>query len=243
MCPSIDLQTTVGQLVAQVPARSRVFEQLGVDYCCGGKQTLEKACSALGLVPSQVAVMLADAAPSTEERATLADADSMSLTELTDHIVGSHHAFLRGELPRLERLAERVARAHLAADPRLADVYRVVCEFRTALVDHMTQEEQALFPIMRALESDPETSTGAGVSETIRQMEAEHDEAGRALARLRELTEGFQPPEWACNTYLALLDGLATLEQDMHQHVHKENNILFPKAIAAQCGAGARGSA
>ncbi|MCA9291143.1 MAG: hemerythrin domain-containing protein, partial [Phycisphaerales bacterium] len=157
----------------------------------------------------------------------------LSLTDLADHIEREHHAYLRTELPRLDAMTEKVYRVHGAAEPRLGDVRRAFCAIRDELTTHMMKEERILFPMVRQLErSDGPVSLHCGtIAAPIRQMEAEHEHAGEALATIRTATDDFQPPEWACNTYRAMLDGLAQLERDMHAHVHKENNVLFPKAL------------
>ncbi|MGB7343565.1 MAG: hemerythrin domain-containing protein [Pirellulaceae bacterium] len=130
-------------------------------------------------------------------------------------------------------MTEKVARVHGDKEPRLATVRQVFVALKNELEPLMMKEEKILFPIIRQMEasaSSPEFHCG-GVANPIRQMEHEHDQAGNALAILNEATDGYVPPEWACNTYRAMLDSLENLEADMHQHIHKENNVLFPKAI------------
>lgn len=225
--------TTVGELVRDQPGRSRVFEALQIDYCCGGKQPLEVACQKRGLNVQLVVAQLqeADAYASAASRSVAPDA--MSLTELADHIEREHHDYLRSELPRLDAITEKVDRVHRESDPRLARVRSAFCALRDELTSHMMKEERILFPMIRALEQgDLAASRTVGtIANPIQQMEAEHDHAGSALSTMREATDAYTPPDWACNTYRAMLDGLAHLERDMHQHVHKENNILFPKTL------------
>lgn len=231
---TIDPQATVGQIVTERPARSHVFETLQIDYCCGGKLPLSEACRKRGLDTQAVIdrILTADAKEDQYDSMTV-DVDAMSLTELADHIEREHHAYLRAELPRLDGITEKVQRVHGEKDPRLADVRNAFCALRDEMTSHMMKEEQILFPMIRQLEqpeSRPSFHCGS-ISNPIRQMEAEHDQAGEALAIMRAATDDFNPPEWACNTYRAMLDGLAHLERDMHQHVHKENNVLFAKAV------------
>ncbi len=227
---------TVGELVAERPSRSRVFERLGIDYCCGGKLSLAEAGARRGLSVEELirAVAEHDQAAPAEER----DWTQASLTELADHIEATHHAYLRDELPRLGLLAAKVADVHGGEQPHLRDINGVFVELRAELESHMMKEEHILFPICRQLDrsAGPQAFHCGSVANPIRVMEHEHDNAGRALEQLRELTAGYQPPQSACNSYRALYDGLATLEQDLHQHIHKENNILFPRAIAAEAG-------
>lgn len=237
MNQKINPQHSVGQLVTESPSRSRVFENLKIDYCCGGKIPLVEACQKRGLEVESVVAMLdqadADSAGITAEKI---DPDSMSLTELADHIENVHHAYLWSELPRLDQITDRVNRVHGDKDPRLGTVRTAFSDLQGEMLNHMMKEEQILFPMIRGIESGGAPGAGlrGSISIPIQEMEAEHEHAGDALSIMREATDGFQPPEWACNTYRAMLDGLAVLERDLHQHVHKENNVLFPKAIGLE---------
>ena len=231
---AIDPNVTVGELVAQRPARSRVFEVLGIDFCCGGKRPLREACAAKGLDAATVATMLA-ALESGGPAQDGADWTAATMTALCDHIEATHHAYLRAELPRLAAMVRKVVDAHAERDGRLRELHAVFHAFTQELASHMMKEEQVLFPIVRAIESgDTDPRHCGSVRNPIGVMEHEHDQAGLALARMRELTSDYTPPADACNTWRALLDGLRELEQDMHQHVHKENNILFPRAAEAE---------
>lgn len=221
-------KTAVGVLVAERPGRSRVLEKLQIDYCCGGKLSLEEACRKRGLDPVQVVAELRDAdAAATPEGV---DPATMSLAELADHIEQTHHAWLRQELPRLDAITEKVFMVHGDAEPRLGRVREAFCLLRDEMLSHMGKEELVLFPAIRALERGEAPSVGS-LAGPIAQMEREHDESGDALATIRAATDDFKPPVWACGTYRAMLGGLADLEADMHQHVHKENNVLFPRAL------------
>lgn len=227
------LSDTVGEIVAQRPALSRVFENERIDYCCGGKKTLEEACANAGIDPRQLLAKLEESAASGDEGAPIVDARTLSLTHLADHIEQTHHAYLREELPRLEGLTAKVASVHGGDDPRLLEVKEVFQAVADELTGHMMKEEQVLFPMIRQLEESeraPAFHCGS-LANPIRQMESEHDEAGSGLERMRDLTDGFTPPDWACNTYRAMIEGLVSLELDLHQHIHKENNVLFPRAL------------
>lgn len=223
---NITPQTTVGEIVRAMPARSRIFENLGIDYCCGGKKPLAEACQAKGLDPATVVALLAalDDTPNSIQ----VNPDSMSLTELCDHIEQVHHEYLREELPRLDFMTRKVAAVHGDHEPRLLEVRRVFEAFQSEMVAHTKEEDEVVFPAIRKLESGNGTSLDAAFAK----LESEHENAGAALARLKELTDNYTPPEWACNTFRALYDGLAQLEKHTHQHVHQENNVLFPKALA-----------
>lgn len=225
---------TIGTVVRDHPALSRLFEQANIDYCCGGKKTLAEVCQQRGLDPIVFLTQLEDCAAS--EITPAVNVAELSLTELADHIERIHHAYLHAELPRLEALVTKVAAVHGDKEPRLAQIKAIFLALSAELKTHLMKEEQILFPRIRQLEgSDERSGVQYGmVASPIQCMEFEHEEAGVALAQLRQLTDNFTPPDWACNTYRVLLDALATFEQDMHQHIHKENNVLFPRAIALE---------
>jgi len=220
------MQETVGGLVAERPGWARVFEELGIDYCCGGRRTLREACDRRGLSLDAVLRRLAaaDAEPATAEP----DWTAAPLAALCDHIVHAHHDFLRLELPRVGRLLIKVAGVHGDRHPELFRVEDLFGPFARDLDQHMAKEEQVLFPLIKRLAAGE--PVGMNPLGPIRVMEAEHDQAGAALAEMRRLTDDFNPPEGACASYRAALAGLHAIEQDLHRHVHKENNVLFPRA-------------
>lgn len=223
-------ETTVGRIVAERPESSRLFESLGIDYCCGGKKPLAKACQEKNLdvadVVSKLEAALAAANSACDQRWL-----EKPMTELIAHILEEHHGFLRREVPRLQFLAEKVARVHGPNHEYLVRLHDVVEVFAAEINAHMPKEEMILFPRIAEAEAGGAEGMGCGLAGPIRQMEHEHDGAGDCLAQMRELTDGFQPPMDACNTWRALYAGLADLESDMHRHVHEENNILFPRAL------------
>lgn len=227
---TIDVQSTVGDLVTERPSRSRVFEKYGIDFCCGGKLPLAEACRNSGVDASEVLEALA--AEDSPGAGDQQDWSQASMTALADHIEQTHHAYLRQELPRLTAMTQKVNAAHGERHTELAEVERTFAGLRDELTEHMMKEEQVLFPMIRRLESadGPVQFHCGSVNNPIRMMEHEHDSASHALTRLRELTKDYAPPEDACNTYRAMLDGLRELELDLHQHIHKENNVLFPRA-------------
>lgn len=222
---NLNAQTQVGQFVTEHPAVARVFERLGIDYCCGGRQPLSSACTDRGLNIDEVLSDISKALQSAPER----DLQNLTLAELADHIVALHHQYLRDTLPLLSKQVDRVATVHGPGRPELLEVRRVFREFTAEMMDHMEKEEQILFPLIAGRSGQ----AGCSINHIIEVMEAEHDSAGQALATMRKLTNDYQIPEGACGTYRAVLQGLAELEQDTHIHVHAENHILFPRAIAA----------
>ncbi|MCC6143669.1 MAG: iron-sulfur cluster repair di-iron protein [Candidatus Hydrogenedentes bacterium] len=220
-------ESTVGELVRQQPSRSRVFEELGIDYCCGGKKPLAQVCEKKGL---DVDALIEKLTAVEDDREL--DVDAMSLSALANLIEQTHHAFLREELPRLMKMIRKVHKVHGEKDGRLEPLERTFAAFEEEIYHHIGKEEQILFPIIRLLETNPEAVRFPGsIASPIACMESEHDGAGDALAQMRELTDEFTPADYACNTWRAMLDGLRELESDMHQHVHRENNVLFPKAL------------
>lgn len=229
---TLSIEQTVGQIVTERPGRSRVFESLGIDYCCGGKQTLAEACAASRLDPNVVLSVIrtfdAQSVPAGDSR----DWSKAPMSELCDHIEQTHHAYLKEELPRLESNLRRIASRHGSSNTRLIELLDVFLGFRNELEEHTLKEERVLFPLIRQLEAgaDPSTFHCGSVKNPIRVMALEHDDAGNALKRMRQLTDGYVPPPTACNTYRATMDALEHLEKDMHRHVHKENSILFPRA-------------
>ncbi len=227
----LDANATVSQWVTEHPSTARVFEDLQIDYCCGGGTALQEACRQKQLDSHDVVDRLRQVAEVPRADATSNWSES-SLTSLCDHIEQTHHAYLRNELPRLAALIEKVVAAHADNHPQLWDLQQVFVALRAELEPHMFKEEQILFPAIRDMErstSRPEFPFGT-VANPIRMMEHEHDAAGDALTRIRRLTSDFSVPDGACNTYRVMLDSLRLLEADMHQHIHKENNILFLRA-------------
>ena len=222
----ISLDTSVADLVTDRPARARIFERLGIDYCCGGDHSLAEAARKNDLDPATVVQML-DAATDASSSVDTTDWTDASLGDLIDHIESTHHDYLRRELPRLDTLLTRVTQAHGGQHAWLRPTLETFLSLKDDLESHMVSEEDRVFPSIRRL-AEPE-STGVD-DDGIEQMMDEHDEAGAALEQLRELTDDHTPPEDACPKFQAALDGLRELEADMHQHVHKENNILFPRA-------------
>lgn len=226
-------QQNIGEIAAQSLAAVRLFEKLGIDYCCGGRRPLAEVCQEKGLSADEIVTQLSQEASPVNDR----DWSKSSLSALIQHIVATHHDFLKSELPRLSAQIDKVVAAHASRDPEtFVKIQRVFAALQNDLDQHLMKEEQILFPYIQGMESPsgPGHSCFGTVQNPIRMMEIEHDEAGSALAALRQLTAGYQPPEWACPTLRALYTGLAALEEDLHLHIHLENNILHPGALALE---------
>ncbi|MEI8340357.1 MAG: iron-sulfur cluster repair di-iron protein [Verrucomicrobiota bacterium] len=222
------LDRTVGELVAERPGRSRIFQTAGIDFCCQGGRTLREACERKGvpsaLIVGQLEAEFEDKAPPVQNPAELPP------DKLAAYIVETHHDYLRKELPRLHAMSERVANVHGGHTPSLVEVFQIFLGVEEELGSHMMKEEQILFPAVVKMsrgEVAPMLLDGP-----IACMIHEHDEVGTALARMQKLTNGYQPPVEACNTYRALFAGLKDLEEDLHRHIHLENSVLFPAAQA-----------
>lgn len=219
---------TVGEIVAENPSQARVFQAFGIDFCCQGGRTLREACTLKGIGLESVIEQLeaANAVPTAPEN----NPALLPPVELIQHIVDKHHAYLRAELPRIHAMSQRVANVHGGHTPALVELFEVFCAMAEELDGHMMKEERILFPAIQSL------CTGSvGVMPLdgpVACMLQEHDDAGAALARMRGLTHDFNPPPEACNTYRALFAGLAELEEDLHRHIHLENAVLFPQALA-----------
>lgn len=220
------LQETIGGLVAERPGWARVFEEFGIDYCCGGRRTLQEACERRGVNPDILIRRLA--AAEAGQAAAEPDWTTAPLASLCDHIVKAHHDYLRRELPRVGRLVAKIAGVHGERHLELFQVLALYEPFARDMDHHMAKEEQVLFPLIKRLAAGEPVPMNPLAP--IRAMEAEHDQAGEAMAEMRRLTDGFRPPEGACGSYRAALAGLHEMEEDLHRHVHKENSILFPRA-------------
>jgi regulator of cell morphogenesis and NO signaling len=234
---AINQETTVSELARAIPASTRVFQQHGIDFCCGGGKTLAEASRVKGIsVETLIHELEKSELPGGNN--TVQDWNSATAASLIDHILAKHHAFLRTELPRLAGMLEKVIAVHGDRHPEsLPPMGPIYAEVKTELEEHMWKEENILFPLIRQLES-AKLQGGAvprmPVFGPINVMEAEHESAGNALRQLRKLSMDYLPPEDACNTYRALFAGLAEFEADLHEHIHLENNILFPKALDFQ---------
>lgn len=227
---------TVREIAINHPETVRVFENLGIDYCCGGKRPLEEACSRAKLPIETVIEQLKQVeenSVSSEDR-QWADAP---LADLMANIVDRHHRYVRDESPRLEAMLGKVVSKHGEAHPELRAIQETFLALTQELFAHMMKEERVLFPFV----GDMEAASHAGgpaphgcfpsVEFPIARMLAEHDDAGALTATIRELSGGYRAPEDACPSYRGLYSGLEAFERDLHHHVHLENNILFPRAV------------
>jgi len=231
----ITRHSTVSNIATEIPATVRVFQEHEIDFCCGGKRPLADACADRGLDVDAVLAELRAAGAAADPARNWADE---SAADLVSYIQARFHEPLRRELPRLTAMLARVVERHGQAHPAvLLPLQATFDGFQRDLLAHMQKEDAILFPAIADLERGVVGPVGAWLDQPIAVMEAEHDEAGRALEHMRALTAGYAPPEGACPTFRGLYYGLAELEREMHWHVHLENHVLFPRAATL---AGAR---
>jgi regulator of cell morphogenesis and NO signaling len=229
----IDPSMTLGEIVTLRPSLAADLERRGLDYCCHGGRTLTEAARAAGLDAQIVADELS-AAHVDEPAAAWA---SLEPVELVDHIEAVHHRYLWAELPRITALVDKIVTVHGDRHPELAEVQRLYTELRADLEPHLAREEQELFPMIRQFAgTDGQGSDNRGLAVQIDALAAEHETVGDLLDELNRVTAGYATPTDGCASYAACYRALADLEADTHLHVHKENNLLFPAAVAGPIG-------
>ena len=229
---------TVREIAVEMPQATRVFEKFGIDYCCGGLKTLEQACAAANLRVDTILQSLESTAVTKPEQ----DWKAGELSLLIEHITNTHHAYVKSEVPRIEALAAKVVSVHRKNHPELLEVQKVFRGLGAELSTHLMKEENILFPYIARAEASVRAGRPAArppfgsVGNPIHMMMMEHDSAGEALRELRCLTADYAPPSDACISYQTLYRALADFEADLHQHIHLENNILFPRAVEMENG-------
>ena len=228
---------TVRDVAMELPQSTRLFEKLKIDYCCGGNKPLAEACASAGVEVDNVMEMLAEVTRSNTKPEGESDFQNTPLPALITHIVETHHVFTKSEMERLEALADKVLAAHGGNHPELIHLDELITRLCADLKPHMFKEEQVLFPYIVATAEAAEQKRPVPfapfgtVNNPIRMMMREHDTAGEILRELRALTSDYKVPPDACISYRTLYEALENFEKDLHQHIHLENNILFPKAL------------
>ncbi len=234
---SINTMSTVSDLAIEVPGATRLFEKLGIDYCCGGAKPLREACSAAGIAVDDVVRSLDQARVASTERDKTRDWRGEPLTALVSHILDTHHAFDREELARLEPLLAKVVSVYRESHPELVQIQSVFIALKQDLLNHMMKEEQVLFPYIIELQEAADGRAAkpfpffGTVQNPVRMMMMEHDTVGDMLRQIREISSNFAAPPEACVSYRTLYEALEGLERDLHTHIHLENNLLFPRAV------------
>jgi regulator of cell morphogenesis and NO signaling len=238
---NLDTTKTVRELALNIPAATRVFEQLGIDYCCGGNKSLRQACSEANLSVQQVLESLESATDSTEHRQNTTgqheDWKTAPLADLIAHIENRHHKYVKEEVARLGPLFQKVCEVHGREHPELFELRRDFRALAQELSMHMMKEEMVLFPYIERMEEavlscEPILPAPFGtVRNPVASMVHEHDSAGNLLRSMCSLSNGYSAPAGVCTSFKTLYSALAEFERDLHQHIHLENNILFPRAI------------
>lgn len=226
---------TIGEIVSEDYRTAHVFKKYGLDFCCGGGRSLTEACKRKGL---DIDTLLAEINTIAGEAAEEHNYNEWSPAFLIDYIINNHHHFVRTKLPEIKGYAEKVAKVHGKTYPVLEDMLGKFLVLKDEILSHLEAEEQVLFPYVKKLTKAEATGkspakelrTSTAV-QAIEMMEAEHEEAGRLMAELEEMSDGFTPPEDACTTFRVYFQNLQAFQDDLHKHVHLENNILFPKAL------------
>ncbi len=231
---------TVGEIAAELPGSTREFEKLGIDYCCGGSRTLGEACAEAKIPVEEALARLKKGAAKAAQSPTTENWQEQPLADLIAHITSTHHVFVRSECPRIEALTQKVVGVHGKNHPELLQVQEVFSALSQELSLHLMKEEQVLFPYVVRMEESvlagepaPPAMFGT-VMNPIGMMMQEHDGAGDALRSLRSITSEYKLPADACISYRTLYEALQGFEADLHQHIHLENNILFPRAAALE---------
>jgi regulator of cell morphogenesis and NO signaling len=231
---------TVREVALSNPAATRIFEQFGIDYCCGGYHPLEQACEKANVSLDQVLDSLETAEKAAHAGLPVHDWNQEPLSELIAHIKHTHHKYTREETARLTALLQKVCSAHGQNHPELFEVQRTFGSLAQELVTHLMKEEIVLFPYVERMEEatvqrEPVLPAPFGtVQNPIGMMEHEHESAGNALRAMRKASKDYTAPPDACVSYQTLYTALAAFEADLHQHIHLENNVLFPRAITME---------
>lgn len=219
---------TVGEIVTADFRAAEIFKKAGIDFCCGGKKSLAKACEEKKLDPRNIAEKLELLE---SEGGPKFNFDNWNLDFLCDYIVNTHHKYVMKTLPELVFYTEKIARVHGSNHPELLEVESLFSQINDELTTHLRKEEEILFPAIRNVVSGKTSGYRNIIQTEITKMLGEHDFAGGAMDKINTITEGYSLPDDACNTYRVTLRLLNQFEDDLHNHVHLENNILFPKAM------------
>ena len=235
---NLEPTASVREFATSIPTATRIFEQLGIDYCCGGNQTLGDACARAGLSLETVLERLQEGESAEHQLSSVPlHAEASGLASLVEYIVTRHHGYVKQEIPRLQRLLKKVVGVHGKGHPELLVIQESFHALAAEMTLHMMKEENVLFPYIIELEKaaqegkTPRKPMFGTVANPVHMMELEHESSGEGLKRMHEASSAYTPPENACFSYRTLYAALVEFEADMHQHIHLENNILFPRAI------------
>lgn len=232
-------EKTVAELVSDDFRVAEVFKKHGIDFCCGGGKTVFEACASKEVDIEELEKELQQAM-NREDKGDKINFNEWSLDTLINYIVEEHHTYVRNNIPLLSEFTQKVARVHGHANPEVVEIASLFQDLAMELKPHMMKEETILFPFVRQILEAGNTSTEmnlphfGSIQNPINMMELEHDKAGEIMKEIRKLSNGYEPPLHACNTYRVSYFKLNEFEEDLHQHIHLENNLLFPKAVALE---------
>jgi regulator of cell morphogenesis and NO signaling len=235
LIPTQHAERSLADLVRENSRVALIFERFGLDFCCGGRRTLREAAAAHGVAIDPIVAAIADVADLPAEDEVTPKYQDLSL--LARHIVDHHHGYVRTVIPTISAWLDRLVERHGDRHPELESIRQTFGELADELMTHMVKEENMLFPYIERLAAAGNSGTAVPISpfgtvlNPIGVMEADHALAGELSARLRQLSGGYQPPPDACTTYRLCFEELQQFEHDLHQHIHLENNVLFPRAV------------
>ena len=219
----------IGEIVANDFRTAQVFKRWNIDFCCGGKKTLEQACEEKGLETNEIEILIKDLATSPVNSAN--DFKNWKLDFLCDYVVNTHHAYVTKSLPDLAFYTQKIATVHGEHHPELIEVALLFSEINTELQQHLKNEERVLFPAIKNALANNDISSKKTIVSEIARMSAEHEFAGGAMDQINQITQHYRLPEDGCSTYQVTFKLLEQFEDDLHIHVHLENNILYPNAL------------
>lgn len=234
---NITKETIIGELVAQNYRTASVFKNNKIDFCCNGNRTIEDACTQKKIDSDTLIAALQSVAVPSSDAGT--DYNSWPLDLLADYIEKKHHRYVTGKIQEITPFLEKVVRVHGDHHPQLKEVEQLFKASAAELTAHMKKEEMILFPFIRKMVAAKDNGTVAQapfgtVQNPIRMMMHEHDGEGERFRKIATLTDDYTPPSDACNTYRITLSLIKEFEEDLHLHIHLENNILFPKAVSLE---------
>ena len=229
-----DDRETIGQIAVKDLRKAEVFKKYGIDFCCGGKKTVREVCKEKGIDATKVEHELQQV--NNENKTDNNAYNEWDLDFLADYIVNTHHRYVRKYLPELRGYALKVAQVHGDRHPELLEIQKLVKTINEELSEHMVDEEKVLFTYVKKIVNArnnnlPLDKEGRNLASLIDELEKEHDHVGRCLDKIRELSNGYATPDDACASYKLLFKMIQEFEDDLHIHIHLENNILFPKAV------------
>lgn len=220
---------SIGELVALDFRAATVFKEAGIDFCCGGKMSIEEACNEKGIDQAEINKQLADLESAPQD--TVHNFNEWDLGFLCDYIINTHHKFVLKTLPELVFYTEKIASVHGERHPELTEVSELFSEINRELLQHLNNEEEVFFPAVKEFLRSGSKYSRMTILDQINKLSPEHEFAGGAMDKINSITRNYDVPADGCNTYHVTFRLLRQFEDDLHVHVHLENNILFPKAL------------